>query len=71
MNGQPLPAFYAKKGLRMGDPISPYIFAMAMEYLIRCLSSLKDEKSFGFHLKFKRTNTISLLFADDLLVFYI
>lgn len=27
-------------------------------------------ESFGFHPKCKRTSTISLLFADDLLVFY-
>lgn len=69
LNGQPLPPFSAKKGLRQGDPLSPYLFTMAMECLSRCLARLGDNASFGFHPKCKRTRTIALLFADDLLIF--
>lgn len=41
-----------------------------MEYLSRCLTALKNDSRFGFHLKCKRTLTIELLFANDLLIFY-
>lgn len=49
--------------------MSPFLFAIGMEYLSRCLASFKDNKSFGFHLKCKWVGIISLLFADDLLIF--
>lgn len=41
-----------------------------MEYLSLEIGSLKEDKKFGFHLKYKRTNTVSILSADDLLIFY-
>lgn len=40
-----------------------------MEYLTSCLASLSSEKKLSLHPKCKRTNTISLLFTDDLLTF--
>lgn len=63
INGLPLPPF-------QGDTISPYLFAIVMEYLNRCLMSVKEVEGFGFHPKCKRTNTIALLFVDDVLIFY-
>ncbi|XP_019230519.1 PREDICTED: uncharacterized protein LOC109211443 [Nicotiana attenuata] len=49
VNGEPTKPFNAAKGLRQGDPMSAYLFAIAMEYLCRNLASLKKEKEFKYH----------------------
>lgn len=67
VNGYPLAPFKARKILRQEDSVSPYLFAMRIEYFSRCLSFLKDTKYFSFRLKCRRS-TIRLMFADDLLI---
>ncbi|KAG5590669.1 hypothetical protein H5410_041183 [Solanum commersonii] len=34
-----------------GDPMSPFLFSIAMEYLSRSLNGLKEDKTFKFHPK--------------------
>lgn len=43
--------FKDKKRLSQGDPISPYLFAMCVEYPSRCLDTLKNDSRFSFHPK--------------------
>lgn len=68
LNGIPSKPFQAKKGLRQGDPLSPFLFAISMEYLSRCLGELYDDPDFHFHPKCKRIKN-NLMFADDSLLY--
>ncbi|XP_019237290.1 PREDICTED: uncharacterized protein LOC109217490 [Nicotiana attenuata] len=61
--------FDAAKGLRQGDPISPFLFAIAMEYLSRLLKGLKHVKDYKIHPRCGKLNITHLSFADDLLMF--
>jgi hypothetical protein len=59
----------ARRGLRQGDPISPLLFVIVMEYLHRILQQLTKVPNFNFHSKCEHLNIINLSFADDLLIF--
>lgn len=61
--------FDAAKGLRQGDPISPFLFAIVMEYLSRSLNGLKGNKVFKYHPKCVKLGITHLSFADDILLF--
>lgn len=61
VNGLPMAPFKAKKGLMQGNPISPYLFAMSIEYLSMCLNSLIKDPNFGFYLQM-----ISLFFVREI-----
>ncbi|RVW26396.1 Transposon TX1 uncharacterized 149 kDa protein [Vitis vinifera] len=74
INGCPTGFFRSSRGLRQGDPLSPYLFLFAMEALSQLLSRARNE---GFFSGFKvggrgREGLIvsHLLFADDTLIFY-
>lgn len=69
MNGGLTKPFKAKRGIRQGDPMSPYLFVMAMEYLSRILGQLSRNGNFNFHPKCRKLNCTHVCFADDLLLF--
>lgn len=71
VNGEVLEHFAAKKGIRQGDPISPYQFVICMEYLNRCLRELEKNRDFHYHPRCKRLGITRACFADDLLLFAI
>ena len=50
VNGESHGFFKAKRGLRQGDPISPYLFTIVMEVLTLMLKrQARNEKKFKYH----------------------
>lgn len=69
VNGETTEPFEARKVIRQGDPISPYLFVICMEYLHRCLAGLHQNIDFRYHLRCKRLRLLHLCFADNFLLF--
>ncbi|KAK9988891.1 hypothetical protein SO802_029130 [Lithocarpus litseifolius] len=69
-NGGKLDKFKPTRGIRQGDPLSPYIFLLCMEFLGYLIHKECMEKNW-IPMKASRTNVeIShLFFADDLMLF--
>ncbi|XP_062112946.1 uncharacterized protein LOC133824095 [Humulus lupulus] len=69
MNGRVQCSFIGRKGLRQGDPMSPLLFVLVMEYFTRLLIQATQNKEFRFHPRCKKLKLVSLCFADDLVLF--
>ncbi|XP_074265722.1 uncharacterized protein LOC141588167 [Silene latifolia] len=61
--------FPGKRGLGQGDPLSPLMFTLCMEYLSRILTVVGQQSDFRFHPLCSHLKLNHLLFADDLLLF--
>lgn len=69
LNGELHGFFRSSRGIRQGDPMSPYLFAIAMEGLNGILSKARDNANFHFHWRCKRNAITHICFADDLMLF--
>ncbi|GJZ51831.1 putative RNA-directed DNA polymerase [Tanacetum coccineum] len=62
--------FFGKRGLRQGDPMSPYLFTIVIEVLNLIIKRRIDEEGdFQYHPKCQSQKITHLCFADDLILF--
>ncbi|KAJ9561194.1 hypothetical protein OSB04_006354 [Centaurea solstitialis] len=70
INGSPTKEFQMKKGLRQGDPLSPFLFLIAGEVLQQMVIEACNQGLFkGIRLASSGRNISLLQFADDALIF--
>ncbi|KAL2250161.1 UNVERIFIED_CONTAM: Retrovirus-related Pol polyprotein from type-2 retrotransposable element R2DM [Sesamum indicum] len=69
LNGSLHRFFLGKKGLRQGDPMSPALFLLSMEYLSRLVKRKTSSSDFNYHPKCEKLKIMHLLFVDDLMLF--
>lgn len=69
VNGSPTSEFGCGKGLRQGDPISPFLFIIVMEALSSIIRKACDIGSFdGVKINDGGPTVSHLLYADDAMV---
>lgn len=61
--------FKGKRGLRQGDPLSPYLFVIAMNCLSLMLNQEARSGQLPYHHRCHITRLTHLSFTDDLLIF--
>lgn len=69
-NGDKLEAFHTSRGLRQGDPISPYLFVLGMERLTHMILDRVHKRIWkGMRAGHKGPLISHMMFADDLVLF--
>ena len=69
VNGELLPYFTPSRGLRQGDPMSPYLFLICGEGFTTLLNNYGTHIDRGIRVSFRSPWVNHLLFADDSLIF--
>ena len=68
LNGSMKGFFKSSRGLRQGDPMSPLLFVICMEYLLRMLLKMSELEKFKFHPRCKAIRLTHMCFADYLIL---
>jgi hypothetical protein len=70
INGKPSDTFSPQRGLRQGDPLSPYLFIFCANVLSGLISKAQSQKKIhGIRIAHGAPEISHLLFADDSLFF--
>ena len=70
VNGSKLDSFQPSRGIRQGDPISPYLFLLCMEFLGAQITSMYEDKRWDKVRASRSGPSFShVFFADDLMLF--
>jgi hypothetical protein len=69
INGKYTDRMEARRGIRQGDPLSPLLFVIIMEYLNRLLLQMQHNPNFNHHSKCEQLQLTNMIFVDDLLLF--
>ena len=70
VNGASGGYFKSRQGLRQGDPLSPYLFVLAMEVFSSLLASRFDLGYIAYHPNTSELQLSHLMFADDVMIFF-
>lgn len=69
INGSHARFFECKKGIRKGDPLSPYVFVICMEVIAKMLDKAFSAGQISYHPLCKKIGLTRLCFTDDLIIF--
>ena len=69
VNGESFGFVKGKRGLRQGDPLSPLLFTLCLEYLSRLIEIIQRHPQYRYHPLCKSIKLSHLCFADDLILF--
>ncbi|KAJ9536687.1 hypothetical protein OSB04_un000160 [Centaurea solstitialis] len=70
VNGESWGHFHGKRGIRQGDPLSPYLFTLVMEgFAMTFKQCILEANRFRYHPGCLEVELTHLCFADDIFVF--
>ncbi|CAH9148298.1 unnamed protein product [Cuscuta epithymum] len=69
LNGVMHGFFKGKRGIRQGDPMSPLLFVVCLEYFSRLLTIRAETSRFNYHPLCASLGITHLAYADDLMLF--
>ncbi|XP_071912424.1 uncharacterized mitochondrial protein AtMg01250-like [Coffea arabica] len=71
INGQPMGYITPMRGIRQGNPLSPYLFLLCSEGFSNLLrQAIENRKLSGMRISRGGASITHLFFADDSLIFY-